>query len=344
MGAGMPIGLCGGGAAAVPDYSASGGRIRLTGHAPSPTVGVAGVRGRFLRAVVFVIVAAIAALVALLVWLALGAPRPGGAIDPIAESALGTASDEIAVDSVARLQAASLEEQILRLEEQVAALNDEVLALRVEMQRLAAIGDTAAVYDPHGVEGELPESLGPGIDDYAGLVLIPARRELNPGLTVASPDFLTEFLGRPRERLSDRCEPMENPRLKEMLRLEEVGPIRVRMLEPAIVSLRRVFDKVKEMDADLYERIDTAGSLCVRQIRGTQNRASSHSFGLAVDINIDGHLDTFADGKTQLGLLLMSDLFHAEGWVWGAGWGREDSMHFEVSREKLVEWRDEARI
>lgn len=313
---------------------------------------IAGVRGSPLRAVVIAIIAAIVALVAMLVWLAVGTPPTGGADGDLANAVPGAASDDIAVDSVARLQAASLEEHILRMEEQVAALNDEVLALRVEMQRLASLGRTPDAYDPSGTEtgmppgaeGELPESLGPGIEDYAGLVLIPARRELNKNLTVNTPDFLTEFLGPPRERLSDRCEPMTNPKLSGMLRLEEVGPIRVRMLEPAIESLRRVFEEVKKMDENLYERIDTAGSLCVRQIRGTRNRASSHSFGLAVDINIDGHLDTFADGKTQLGLLLMSDLFNAEGWVWGAGWGREDSMHFEVSREKLVKWREEGRI
>lgn len=304
-----------------------------------------------MRPVIVAIVTAIALLVVLLVWLALGMPTPGQATNQVAEPP-GAGSDDIAVDSIARLQSAALEEQIFRLEAQVAALNDEVLALRVEMQRLASQGPTTGAYDGSGAtdelppetEGVLPESLGPGIQDYAGIVLIPARRELNKDLTVASPDFLTQFLGPPRDRLSDRCEPLTNPKLAAMLQLEEVGPIRVRMLAPAIESLRRVFEKVKEMDADLYERIDTAGSLCVRQIRGTRNRASSHSFGLSVDINIDGHLDTFADGKTQLGLLLISDLFHAEGWVWGAGWGREDSMHFEVSREKLIEWRDEGKI
>ena len=78
----------------------------------------------------------------------------------------------------------------------------------------------------------------------------------------------------------------------------------------------------------------------MRRIRGTQNRLSTHSYGLAVALNIDGHLATLGDGRTQLGLTILADFFHAEGWVWGAGFGREDSMHFEISRRQLDEWLD----
>jgi hypothetical protein len=167
---------------------------------------------------------------------------------------------------------------------------------------------------------------------------------VNQGLTVGGSGFLEEFIGRPRETLSDNCDPMTNPKLKAMLRLEDVGPIRVNMLQPAIDSLKRVFANVQSTDPDLYARINTAGSLCVRQIRGTRGRTSTHSFGLAVDLNIDGKLDTLGDGKTQLGLTILADFFREEGWVWGAGFGREDSMHFEVSKQKLQEWREDGII
>lgn len=176
------------------------------------------------------------------------------------------------------------------------------------------------------------------IDAYAQVVLIANRRDVNEGLTIAGPSYLTRVFAPPREVMSDDCEEMTNPRLASKLVLEEVGPIRVRMLKPAADSLRRVFEEVRVTDPDLYARINTAGSLCVRQIRGTRGRASTHAFGLAVDLNIDGVLDTLGDGKTQLGLTILADFFRQEGWVWGASWGREDSMHFEVSRQKLDEW------
>jgi hypothetical protein len=116
------------------------------------------------------------------------------------------------------------------------------------------------------------------------------------------------------------------------------------MLQPAIDSLKRVFENVRNTDPDLYARIDQAGSLCVRRIRGSTNSVSTHAFGLAVDLNIDGHLDTLGDGKTQLGLTILQDFFREEGWIWGAAFTREDSMHFEISREMLERWRGEGII
>jgi hypothetical protein len=105
-----------------------------------------------------------------------------------------------------------------------------------------------------------------------------------------------------------------------------------------------VFERVQQTDVDLYNRISTAGALCVRRIRGSQNAVSSHAFGLAVDLNIDGVLDTLGDGKTQLGLTILSDFFQEEGWFWGASFGREDSMHFEVSQELISRWRSAGEI
>jgi hypothetical protein len=115
-------------------------------------------------------------------------------------------------------------------------------------------------------------------------------------------------------------------------------------LQPAVDSLKRVFAKIEATDPDLYVRINTAGSLCVRQIRGTSQRTSTHSFGLSVDLNIDGQLDTLGDGRTQLGLTIMADFFREEGWIWGAGFTREDSMHFEASRDQVEKWIEEGSL
>lgn len=246
----------------------------------------------------------------------------------------GEGAGGAAVDSDARIR-------IIRLEAQIEALREDIAALRSEIGRIERAGP-----GPSGpVEGEIyDDGVNSIIGDYASTVLIPDRRTLNTGLTVPTPGFLETFLGRPREVLSDTCEAMTNPELSALLKTESVGPIDVRMLQPAIESLRSIFDEVARTDRDLLERIKTSGSLCVRQIRGSAGRTSSHAFGLAVDINIDGQLDVFGDGKTQLGLLIMKDFFLAEGWVWGAAWGREDSMHFEVSQETLEAWRAEGRI
>ncbi|QDY70911.1 M15 family metallopeptidase [Qingshengfaniella alkalisoli] len=248
------------------------------------------------------------------------------------------AFDGPAVDSGARIEIEMLRGRVDALEARIDTLQDE---LRQQGMRLTVAPPTVTEPREGMFNNDGPNTI---LDSYAQVVLIAARTDVNEGLTVATPNFLENMLGRPREALSDDCEPMTNPNLKAKLVLEQVGPIRVNMLEPAVESLRRVFENVRAADSDLYERINTAGSLCVRRIRGTQASLSTHAFGLAVDLNIDGHLDNFTDGKTQLGLTLLADFFHEEGWIWGAGFRREDSMHFEVSQEQLTTWREEGLL
>ena len=239
-----------------------------------------------------------------------------------------------AVDSGARIEIEMLRQQVEDLQNRQKSLEGELAGL--------AAGAARGQFTPTSPEDEdaVFRSTGPNeiVDAYAQVVLIANRTSVIRGLEVAGSRYLEAKLGRPRETLSDDCQPMTNPELSSKLVLEQVGPIRVRMLRPAVDSLRRVFENVRSADPDLYARINTSGSLCVRRIRGTSNSLSTHSYGLAVDLNIDGQLDNFTDGKTQLGLTILADFFHAEGWVWGAGFRREDSMHFEISRRQLDEW------
>lgn len=234
-----------------------------------------------------------------------------------------------AVDSQARIDNELMRGDIDNLRIQIAQLEQK-------LNELAA--DSAGGFEDGG-SGEI-QNTGPNeiIDQYTQVVMVADRRQINQGLFVAAPSYLIEKLGMPRPDLNDNCQQMTNPRLVDKLVTEQVGPIRVQMLRPAADSLKRVFDNIQKTDKDLYDRISTAGSLCVRRIRGSANSVSTHSFGLAVDLNIDGRLDTLGDGRTQLGLTILADFFNTEGWVWGAAFGREDSMHFEISKKQLDEW------
>jgi len=229
---------------------------------------------------------------------------------------------------IAQLQADldSLRHDVIRLAERVDGLDSRTARALEPADRTVAAAPNSEVSD----------SLR---DAFAQVVLIANRRQSNDGLTAATPAFLEEVFGKPRDDLGDECQPATNPKLKELLALEDVGPIQANLVQPALVSLRQIFANVQFYEPELYARIKSAGSLCVRTIRGATEAASAHAFGLAVDINIDGYLDTLGDGKTQLGLTLLADFFKKEGWIWGAAFGREDSMHFEVSREKLEQWR-----
>ncbi len=243
-----------------------------------------------------------------------------------------------AIDSGARIEIEMLNQQVDDMRNQIERLSLEVS--RAQSGSVALPQDNAAA-DNYGFDSSSPNEI---IDAYAQVVLIANRNKVNRDLELANSSFLRDTFGLPREELTDECQSMTNPRLEQLLVLEEVGPVRVRMLKPAVDSLRTVFENIQRTDPDLYARINTAGSLCVRRIRGATSSASAHAYGLAVDLNIDGVLDTLGDGKTQLGLTILADFFREEGWVWGAAWGREDSMHFEVSRNKIEEWLEAGMI
>lgn len=241
------------------------------------------------------------------------------------------------VDSQARIEVELLRGEISAAREGLALLAERLGSIESEVASLALPPPVQPQAD--GSIAIAPRT-GPNqiADSYAQVVLVADRRNLNQGLTVPTSRFLIETLGNPRDSYNDDCQPMTNPRLRDLVETRQVGPITVTMLSPALDALERIFAIIEAADPDLYARINTAGALCVRYIRGSRSSVSTHSFGLAVDLNIDGHLDVLGDGQTQLGLTILADFFNAEGWVWGAAYGREDSMHFEVSQEKVLEW------
>lgn len=236
-----------------------------------------------------------------------------------------------AIDSGARIEIEVLRAQIEALGAQIEQLERSINENRGRTSTAPADGSQ----DQGNFMNDGPNDI---IDAYAQVVLIANRRNLNEGLNIATPSYLEGIFGKPRENLTSTCQGMTNERLASKLTTTQVGPVRVRMLQPAIDSLGRVFDRIKATDPDLYARINTAGALCVRHIRGAPGRTSTHAFGLSLDLNIDGKLDRLGDDKTQLGLTILADFFRNEGWYWGAGFSREDSMHFEVSRDLVEKW------
>ena len=241
-----------------------------------------------------------------------------------------------AIDSGARIEIEVLRAQIEALSAQIKQLEQRILENRAPTSTAPADGQDQGQFLNDG-----PNSIR---DAYAQVVLIANRRNLNKGMKAASPSYLEGIFGRPREVLTSDCLAMTNKRLSAKLRTATVGPIRVQMQQPAIDSLTRVFDQIKAADPDLYSLIESSGSLCVRYIRGAPGRTSTHAFGLSVDLNIKGRLDPLGDGKTQLGLTILADFFRNEGWYWGAGFSREDSMHFEVSRDLVEKWIAEGAL
>jgi hypothetical protein len=178
------------------------------------------------------------------------------------------------------------------------------------------------------------------IQDLINPAEIPA--EINTNLTCPTPEILAALLGMPRSSFSDACQPVTNKKLQLLLTTKNVGPFTVTGLRPAVEGLAGILAEVKTEQPAVYSALGTAGMLGCRLIRGKNTgeprKISSHSWGTAIDLTIENVLDSRGDGKAQYGLILISDIFNRNGWYWGAGFRNEDSMHFEVSRQKLEEW------
>jgi hypothetical protein len=119
---------------------------------------------------------------------------------------------------------------------------------------------------------------------------------------------------------------------------DNVGPFKVTGYDKAVASLKEVMVDIKKKQPEVYEVLGTAGMLCCRLVRGSAHVISNHSWGLAVDLKIEGELDSRGDDKVQLGLTLIAPIFNKHKWFWGAGFPTEDGMHFEVSKQLFLSW------
>lgn len=167
---------------------------------------------------------------------------------------------------------------------------------------------------------------------------VPIPGGINPQVSSARQATMLALLGNPRSSYDANCREVTNPRLAAMMEVRTLGPIRVRGLRPAIDSLQAVLEDIRVEQPEVHAALGTAGMLCARLVRGSATAISNHSWGTAIDIKIDGDLDTRGDDRVQFGLTLIAPIFNRHGWFWGAGFRTEDAMHFEAGDALIREW------
>ena len=161
----------------------------------------------------------------------------------------------------------------------------------------------------------------------------------NNGLQNASGSFVAKLLGDPT---SDKIKPL--------IKLADVGPFKAEGFKFAVESLKLIMSEVEVKYPELYSRITNDGMRVVRKIKGSSS-PSFHSWGIAIDIRVDKIKDVRFNDKALYGLTLLAPIFHKHGWYWGGAfrdkqkekgvyWSNEDAMHFEVSKNKLLEWQN----
>jgi Putative peptidoglycan binding domain/D-alanyl-D-alanine carboxypeptidase len=167
--------------------------------------------------------------------------------------------------------------------------------------------------------------------------LIPIPDGINPGLNAARQITMKTLLGSPRGSFTKDCLPVTNPNLKDLIRTVDVGPFKVTGLGPAVESLKEVMAQIRQEQPEVFAGLGTAGMLCARLVRGSASSISNHSWGTAIDLTLNGKLDPRGDKNrtTQVGLARIAPIFNNNEWYWGAGFPIEDSMHFELSDQKI---------
>jgi hypothetical protein len=76
------------------------------------------------------------------------------------------------------------------------------------------------------------------------------------------------------------------------------------------------------------------GSFNPRMIRGTDNKLSSHSYGIAIDINASWNSPGIIPPGSQItgSVRKLVETANRNGFFWGGHFKRYDGMHFEIAR------------
>lgn len=172
------------------------------------------------------------------------------------------------------------------------------------------------------------------------LVPLPAPASINAGTEPCPTALLIRRFGLPVRELTNECAEVRTLEewWSERMVTADVGPFRATGHRLAIELLTRSLVQVQAKKPDVYDALGSAGMLCVRHVRGHPGIASNHSFGLAIDFTFDGQLDAPGDDRVQQGLLDLYSILKRFGWFWGAEFGREDAMHFEVGSRVVRDW------
>ncbi|APO78574.1 D-alanyl-D-alanine carboxypeptidase domain-containing protein (plasmid) [Rhizobium etli 8C-3] len=262
--------------------------------------------------------------------------------------------------------------RIDRLTQQLAQQDREIQSLRAELNSVkpkvieleGKVEELAKAPRPDPVAPSLAVTAPPGeplsqesfsIDQFGGMAppeetenmtepMQLAKKRFNEGVIRPTPAVLRQILGEPRSAYSTSCQPVTNPKLLKNLVSRDIGHFRLTMIRPALDSLAHIMERLRKEEPDIYSAIGTAGALCARYVRGSNRSVSSHAWGAAVDLTLKKNLDRMGDSSTQFGLVVLAEFFNDAGWYWGAGYTREDSMHFEVGEALLRKWAAEGKL
>lgn len=197
---------------------------------------------------------------------------------------------------------------------EIQVLDDGIKKSNVEMIQNGDIEDQFSMKYPKGEQKTPPES------------------ESNDPGRVRNNKFFTKLYGNTPDKIEAD--------LKELHWLPSHTDIKIMFNTKygAYDSLKRVSDQLEKLDPKLLKYVtSTAGTFNWRFIKDT-NRLSTHSFGIAIDINVEHSSYWKWDKEYKYRNKIPYEIvkiFEENGFIWGGKWYHYDTMHFEYRPELL---------
>lgn len=167
----------------------------------------------------------------------------------------------------------------------------------------------------------------PILPAHVNIDLNPSRSAINAAL-----------IGMPRGHFTNIAAEPEDPEFRQALETADLGPFTVTGLAPAVRSLRAIITDISLELPQYYDRLGCAEMQACRLVKGSQSIISSHAWGVALDLTVDGYETTDGDDEVMTVLLAVAPIFNRHGFYWGYAFGRQDAMHFEASDELVRAW------
>jgi hypothetical protein len=232
---------------------------------------------------------------------------------------------------------------IASLRTALAALGGAVNGPRIEYALAVVVSRTVPTTAPGDLQATGQVTIARNFQTRPTSILvepIPKAKitNFNGGLSSASNATMNTRFGAPRTSYSQTCQAVTNTALSRRIVTQNVGPFRVTGLDSALTSLTSIMTSIAADQRLVHRVLGTAGMHCARFVRGSTTNISNHSWGTAIDLTVDGILDARGDDQIQFGLHLISTVFNANGWFWGAGFPTEDAQHFEAGSALVSGW------
>lgn len=159
--------------------------------------------------------------------------------------------------------------------------------------------------------------------------LKPARSAINAAL-----------IGLPRGSFGRLGDAPESKEFQALLETADMGPFTVTGLKPAVCALRAIVTDISLELPDLYPRLGCAEMLACRKVRGSNTVISNHSWGIAIDLTIDGLTHVENRDDLMAAAWELARVFQRHGFFWGYAFGPEDVLHFEASDQLVRSWAE----